>query len=157
MDVGAVLTKPRLKAGLTRAGLAAIGSTSTSALSAYERGVRSPTVATLDRLLQACGLQLRPVLEPYVSDVDAALDQLLSGPVSLPSCSSLIEALEAADVTWAFDGGTAMAMHGLAHDGLFAEVLLAADDRTRRLLHPIGLPTLGLDEEPLWDNWMDVD
>lgn len=161
MDVGTLLDRARTRAGLTRQELASLGGTSTSALSAYERGIRSPTVATLDRLLEACGLQLRPVLEPFLADLDAAAEALLRGPVRLPSCASLVEALEAEGVTWAFDGRTALALHGLGSDhldgGRQVELVLAADAQTRQFLHPLGIHPVDGEGSPLWDNWIDVD
>jgi transcriptional regulator with XRE-family HTH domain len=124
-----------VKAGLTRPALAALAGTSTSALSAYERGIRSPTVATLNRLLEACGLQIRAELEPFLADLDAAVDKLLAGPATLPSCASLVVALEEAGVSWAFDARTALALHGLRAECEGIEIVLAADEPTRRFLY----------------------
>lgn len=48
----------RERAGLTQQQLAARASTSQATLSAYERGRKQPSVATLDRLLAAAGTRL---------------------------------------------------------------------------------------------------
>jgi hypothetical protein len=57
MDVAEQIVGARKAAGLTQAALAASAGTSQPAVSAYERGRRSPSVATLDRLLAACGVR----------------------------------------------------------------------------------------------------
>ena len=49
-------------------------------LNEFENGRRSPTVRTLDRLLAACGLQVRVLLEPLMAALDARVDAL-RGPV----------------------------------------------------------------------------
>ncbi len=49
----------RRRAGLTQEALARRAATSQSALSAYESGRRSPSVATLTRILEAAGFELR--------------------------------------------------------------------------------------------------
>lgn len=158
MDVPALLVRARHRASLSRARLAELAETSASALSAYERGVRSPTVATLDRLLQACGLQLRVDLEPYLADVDAAVDAMLAGGAELPEgAARLTQALDEAGLTWAFDGRTALALHGLNTEVSFAEVVLLGDDAMRRFLYRHGVTTLDRDEQPLWDSWLSVD
>lgn len=51
----------RASAGLSLAELAELGSTSKATLSAYENAKKDPGAATLDRLLQACGLELAAV------------------------------------------------------------------------------------------------
>ncbi|MDX6198482.1 MAG: hypothetical protein QOJ79_1633 [Actinomycetota bacterium] len=145
---------------MSRTELARVAATSPSALSAYERGIRSPTVATLDRLLQACGLQIRPELEPYLADLDAAVDALLAGPVELPhNLDRLAAAFDEARVTWALDGRTALVLHGFAADrGTHVEVVAAASDELRRLMYGLGGVTIvDRDGEPIWDSWLSVD
>lgn len=58
MDVGDELRAARTAARLTQTELAAAGATSQAAVSAYEAGRKAPSVATLDRLLRACGVRL---------------------------------------------------------------------------------------------------
>lgn len=48
----------RRAAGLSQAALAARAGTSQAAVSAYESGAKEPSVATLGRLLEACGARL---------------------------------------------------------------------------------------------------
>lgn len=158
MDVPRVLVRARHRAVLSRARLAELAGTSPSALSAYERGVRSPTVATLDRLLQACGLQLRVDLEPYLADVDAAVDAMLVGGSELPAGTArLTTALDEAGLTWAFDGQTALVLHGLSGADSFPEVVLLGDDAMRTFLYRHGVTALDREGQPLWDNWLSVD
>lgn len=49
----------RRQAGFTQADLAKRAATSQAAISAYERGRRSPSVETLTRILEAAGFELR--------------------------------------------------------------------------------------------------
>lgn len=58
MDVGRFLRDMRVEAELTQAALARRAGTSQAAVARYESGVSSPAVATLERLLAACGRTL---------------------------------------------------------------------------------------------------
>ncbi|MEZ5283081.1 MAG: helix-turn-helix transcriptional regulator [Acidimicrobiales bacterium] len=60
MDAASLIREARLGSGLTLRELAAAAATSHSTIAAYESGRKSPNVATLDRILRACG---------YASDV----------------------------------------------------------------------------------------
>jgi transcriptional regulator with XRE-family HTH domain len=62
MDSAQELRGARRRAGLTQAQLAAAAGTSQASISAYEAGRKQPSVATLGRLLEACGarLEVRP-------------------------------------------------------------------------------------------------
>jgi transcriptional regulator with XRE-family HTH domain len=62
MDAARELRGARRRAGLTQARLAAAAGTSQASISAYEAGRKQPSVATLGRLLEACGarLEVRP-------------------------------------------------------------------------------------------------
>jgi transcriptional regulator with XRE-family HTH domain len=160
MDVGGLLVRARARATLSRAELAGLAGTSSSAISAYERGAKSPTVATLDRLLAACGLQIRAELEPYLADLDAAVDALLAGPVELPNgLDRIAAAFEDAGVAWAFDGTTALVLHGLAAGAsAHAEVVAVASDDLRRLMYGLGgVTVVDRDGEPIWESWLSVD
>ncbi|MDX1511739.1 MAG: helix-turn-helix transcriptional regulator [Nitriliruptorales bacterium] len=78
MDEANVLLEARRLAGLSQRSLAARAGTSQSAIARYESGVTAPSLATLERLLVACGRQLRLVHEPTVDehDVELALEVL---------------------------------------------------------------------------------
>ncbi|MDQ3306555.1 MAG: helix-turn-helix domain-containing protein [Actinomycetota bacterium] len=65
MDGGLLIREARLRAGLTQAELAQRAGTSQPAVARYERGDVSPRVATLDRVVRACGLELVPALVAY--------------------------------------------------------------------------------------------
>jgi transcriptional regulator with XRE-family HTH domain len=54
MKVGALLHEARQAAGLTQAELASRAGTAQPAVAAYESGTRTPTVRTLQRLVNAC-------------------------------------------------------------------------------------------------------
>ena len=66
MNAGEELRRARRRAGLSQQELARAAGTSQAAVSAYESGRKSPSVATFDRLLAACDASLevgRPRLE----------------------------------------------------------------------------------------------
>jgi len=58
MDAAELLERVRVGSGLTQEELARRGGTSRTALSAYEHGRKSPTVATFARLLSRAGWEL---------------------------------------------------------------------------------------------------
>ena len=58
MSVATTLRQSRLRAGLTQAELAERSATSQATLCAYERGHKSPTADTLERVLAATGHRL---------------------------------------------------------------------------------------------------
>jgi transcriptional regulator with XRE-family HTH domain len=60
-----LLTRAREDAGLSKAELARRAHTSRTTVSAYEHGAKTPTVATLERLVGAAGFEL--VLQPKPS------------------------------------------------------------------------------------------
>jgi transcriptional regulator with XRE-family HTH domain len=62
MHTASLLREARLEAGLTQAELAERSGTSQATLCAYERGQKSPSTATLERILAATGRRL--VTEP---------------------------------------------------------------------------------------------
>jgi transcriptional regulator with XRE-family HTH domain len=149
VDVGTLLRAARERAALTQGDLASAAGTSRSAVTAYERGHMSPTVRTLDRLLAGCGLQARVTLEPLLADLDLRVDALVSGPSSLDVerlaelALSLDDAPEArklgigapparrGPVRWAFDGGTALGLHGFGAGGATTGLVAVADDALR--------------------------
>jgi transcriptional regulator with XRE-family HTH domain len=74
----------RRRAGLTQAALARRAATSQTAISAYESGRRSPSVATLSRILDAAGFELRMRLaEPDTHDVTRRIAESLLPPTQL--------------------------------------------------------------------------
>lgn len=77
--VGEVLRRARVDAGLSQAEVARRAATSQSAVSAYERGLKSPSVATLQRLLAATGhtLQLRLGARSVAADLSGPVGRLL--------------------------------------------------------------------------------
>jgi uncharacterized protein len=69
-EVAVLLRDARLHAGLSQAELAERASTSQSAINRYERGLVEPSIATLRRLLLACGVELKLGLLPASSSGD---------------------------------------------------------------------------------------
>jgi transcriptional regulator with XRE-family HTH domain len=68
----------RRRAGLTQEALARRAATSQTAISAYESGRRSPSVATLTRILEAAGFELRMRLtEPDTHDATRRIAERL--------------------------------------------------------------------------------
>jgi transcriptional regulator with XRE-family HTH domain len=159
VDAYRLLTSARLRAELTKTALAARAGTSTAALLQYERGLRSPTVATLSRLLAACGVQVRGELEPLHAGTDEVVDDLLarsSGGLSW-SGAQVTGAFERSVVPWALDGRSAMAAHGLGpHPDLSVELVTVESDDLRRLLEDCWAHPVSGDTRPIHDSWYDV-
>src|SRR3954464_75344 len=64
MDVATTLRRARERAGLSQAALARRAGTSQATISAYEGGHKTPSVATLERLLAATGSRLTIAARP---------------------------------------------------------------------------------------------
>lgn len=77
--VWSLLRDARQRAGLTQRELAARAGTSQSALARYERARTMPDLATLLRLVEACGLDLRMRLE----ERDSHDDELLAARLAM--------------------------------------------------------------------------
>ncbi len=84
MDIASLITSARERAGLTQQQLAARAGTSQSAVARLEAGQGNPGVDTIQRLVEAAGLELRltlvprttthdPVVEVYKAGVDRSL------------------------------------------------------------------------------------
>ena len=160
MDVGAVLVRARAAAQLSQKGLAREAGTSRAMLGAYESGAKSPTVRQLALLLAACGLQLRPVLEPLLAHVDERVDAMLRDVVDpkADQLGRLADSLTKGGVRWAVDGPTALALQGLAVTHLFPCVVVAHDDRLQHWLR--ATMAKGYDEQlsrAYWSSWLDAD
>jgi transcriptional regulator with XRE-family HTH domain len=82
MNAGRLLREARLERGLDQADLARRAGTTQAYVSRIERGVVSPSLETLGRLLHAMGLRLRLGTEPLphgnvrISDLRADLREL---------------------------------------------------------------------------------
>ncbi|MCU1455773.1 MAG: transcriptional regulator, family [Acidimicrobiales bacterium] len=73
MEDGALIRSTREAAGLTQAQLATRLGTTQSSVARWERGATSPTLATLRRILSACGCDLEwsaPVWKPADPGID---------------------------------------------------------------------------------------
>ena len=71
-----LLRLARDKANMTQAELATAAGVSQQAVSAYETGRKEPTLPTLQRLLNAAGLEMRIRLEP-IDDHDRTLEAFI--------------------------------------------------------------------------------
>jgi transcriptional regulator with XRE-family HTH domain len=121
MDVGKLLRQARDTAGVSQTALAEAAGSSRSAVCAYEGGSKSPSVRTLDRLLAAAGLQARVTLEPLLADLDERVDALMAAQpsVDVERLVHAVDGLRPTDeesITWAFDGATALNLHGIGAD-----------------------------------------
>ena len=80
MDAPTLIRAARTGAGLTLRGLADRAATSHSTLAAYESGSKTPSVATLNRVLRSAGYEVDVVLRRrYRNDGDLARgDELIA-------------------------------------------------------------------------------
>jgi transcriptional regulator with XRE-family HTH domain len=92
VHVPSQLRDARRRAGLSQAALAARAGTSQATISAYESGRKTPSVATLSRLLQAMGSRLAVEREPHRS-VEPSPAQLARAGRTLVEVIELAEAL----------------------------------------------------------------
>lgn len=76
MNTPVLIRDARHAADLTQAQLAERAMTAQPAVAAYERGVRTPTLRTLSRLLDACDYDLELRARPRVRRGAASLEQL---------------------------------------------------------------------------------
>lgn len=172
-DVGEVLRQARARAALDQRLLGVRAGTTQSAISAYETGRVSPTVTTLDRLLAACGLQLRVELEPLLADLDARVDALAAPPPALDEgfWRRLADSLDDVEdtsgrrrfgprcgpVRWAVDAGPALALHGLTAPGAEdLEVVVELGDPLRAWMRNVGMQGTTHDERP-FSRWREAD
>jgi transcriptional regulator with XRE-family HTH domain len=72
MDAASMLAMARRRAQLSQRELARRAGVPQATISRIENRVVSPTIDTLDRLIRACGMQLRPVDDPTLG-VDRSL------------------------------------------------------------------------------------
>ncbi len=77
----AIVRAARARAGLTQRQLAARAGTSQAAIGRYERGRSIPDLATLGRLVDACGLELRlSMTEPDQHDAELIREHVRRTP-----------------------------------------------------------------------------
>jgi len=84
----ALLTKARIRAGMTGAELARRSGTSRPTLSAYEHGHVSPTLDTAERVLEATGHRLAIVQRPKWRQVPVGRGRSASVPDELPGLAA---------------------------------------------------------------------
>jgi transcriptional regulator with XRE-family HTH domain len=76
MQVADLIKQARRDAGITQLEMAHRAGTAQPAVAAYESGVRTPTLATLERLLDACEHDLQLTASPRTRRGAASLEQL---------------------------------------------------------------------------------
>lgn len=79
-----LVQRARSAAGLTQAELSSLSGTSRPTLSAYERGQKSPTLATAERIIEAAGFEL--TIQPRLdfTEAESARGQVIHVPNRLP-------------------------------------------------------------------------
>ncbi|MEE9278569.1 MAG: helix-turn-helix transcriptional regulator [Myxococcota bacterium] len=77
MDSASLICEARLRAGLTQAQLAQRASTTQSAVARWESGGSRPSLETLERLIEACGLELRLQLTGRSADEASLIERNL--------------------------------------------------------------------------------
>jgi DNA-binding phage protein len=82
---GAIIKSARLHAGLSLREVARRAKTSHATLSRYEDGTIEPSFVVVERVVEACGLEMRVLLtEPDVEDRDLAASFLRMVPAERP-------------------------------------------------------------------------
>lgn len=76
MEIAGLIKDARHSAGITQLQMAHLAGTAQPAVAAYESGVRTPTIATLERLLDACEHDLQLDARPRTRRGAASLEQL---------------------------------------------------------------------------------
>ncbi|HTR71977.1 MAG TPA: helix-turn-helix transcriptional regulator [Solirubrobacteraceae bacterium] len=76
MNVAPAIQEARRSAGITQQELARRAGTTQPAVAAYESGARTPTLATIERLLDGCEHDVRLVTQPRVRRGSASLAEL---------------------------------------------------------------------------------
>ncbi|HWX88368.1 MAG TPA: helix-turn-helix transcriptional regulator [Solirubrobacteraceae bacterium] len=76
MEIASLIKCARKAAGITQLQMAQRAGTAQPAVAAYESGVRTPTLATLERLLDACEHDLDIDASPRIRRGAASLEQL---------------------------------------------------------------------------------
>jgi transcriptional regulator with XRE-family HTH domain len=76
MKSGELIRRSRRVAGLTQLELAREARTSQPAIAAYESGARTPSISTLERLLEGCGCELEVLARPRVRRGASSLCEL---------------------------------------------------------------------------------
>jgi transcriptional regulator with XRE-family HTH domain len=74
----AIIREARRHAGLTQRELAERARTSQAAIARIERGRQVPSLETLQRILRACGLELRYRIAPHDEHDERLMDEMLA-------------------------------------------------------------------------------
>lgn len=133
MDVAAALRTARRAADLSQKRLARRAGLSAGALSRYESGTGLPSLPTLDRLLAACGKDVRLVVVDRVDDLDTELVRRAALPRSRRVRDrhflrpAFLERLVKHDTQVLVAGPWAAELHGLPTDAVEGRLLVPDD------------------------------
>ncbi|MEV4620393.1 helix-turn-helix transcriptional regulator [Asanoa sp. NPDC049573] len=150
--IAPLLRAEREKAALTQAQLARRAATTQQHVSMIESGHVAPTIALLDRLFDALGLQLRVSVEQRDADLDAGMDAASDDTREDDLCTanSLTKRLDA-DVPFLLDGQLAAAMMGVPIKVRRTDLAFAEADADKVAHWLAGLPNVRR-----WsDKWQD--
>jgi transcriptional regulator with XRE-family HTH domain len=155
VDVQELLLRAREMRGWSQGRLGAAAGLSRGNVSDYETGRKSPTVATLNRILAGAGLQIRAELEPLQAELDARVDAVLAAaePLDATAVSQAAAALEGADLVWGLDGETALRAHGYGFASTLVHLAVTFDDAARASFFRTRVRGTG--GEPV--SWFDAD
>ena len=177
MTSGELIRSARLRAGLSQAELAKRLDLPASSIGRWETDTVEPGYSTLRRVLQACGFDLPPVLEPYEPDrkLDSRIQEIqrLTPQERLSKMLTrsrlwpldpytLLRELEYARVSYVVVGGLARIIHGseeitedlditpsLRSDNLRRlQEALEAQNAHRVDMQPLGIDQLDPEQEP---------
>jgi transcriptional regulator with XRE-family HTH domain len=131
MDIAAALRAARRTTGLSQKKLARRVGLSAGALSRYESGASQPSLPTLDRILAACGKDLRLVLVDRVDDLDVELARRATLPLAR-RCGEIgflrpafLERLVRHDTQVLVGGSWAAELHGIPAEPAEGRLLVA--------------------------------
>lgn len=140
-----IVRHARDTAELTQRQLAELAATSQAAVTKYERQQKSPTLATVERLLAAAGFRALVTLVPYYADVDAAVaDSLAKSPKERMwefaiAFASILDSLRRERVELVVAGDLVAVLHGLPLRPVAGDLLvLATSDNLDRLERAAG-------------------
>lgn len=134
MDIAGLVRAARAETGLSQQALARRVGICASTLSRVESGAAPPSMAMLERVLQACGRDAQWRLVHRHADLDELLDRLAADPPSERlyrvsfQCGFLVHQL--APVGVLIGGAWAAALHGLPHEHDRGRLWVSGDAET---------------------------
>lgn len=141
MNPAAMLKAARERSGLSQSQVAQRAGVHHTMVSAYERGRRTPGVATFERLLKAAGAELAVEVVAEGSGLDDRIARTLALPVEerVAHLAGSLEELARCfgEFRFAVDGLAAAAVHGVPVEVPRIQVLLADEAGLPEAMEPI--------------------